>query len=173
MQQNTSHELNTLNLWREEGCRLIQQNNKAFRSFLSESKYLLDRGNYDAAAVYAQIAASHAHLNHSGFFVSPELEDILSIIGQKTIPTRSYTQKKTSQAKEKSRKILHVVTRFFLIGGSPRLMRRWIQQDHLNSHSIAFTQRSHSCHSRRSSNGNALRTKGNYKRCPSLQFTSN
>ena len=129
----------TLNFWREEGSHLIPQNYQIFKDFLDKASYFLQRNKYDTAAAYCQIAAFHAQLNHCGFFVSSELENILLTIGQKAISPQTYIHKKTSPSK-KARKILHVGTKFFGIGGSPKIMLRWIQEDRLNSHSIVYTQ---------------------------------
>lgn len=129
----------TLSLWREEGSRLIQQNFEEFRGLISQASYLVQRGNYEAAAVYGQIAASYAQVNHCGFFVSPELEQILLTIGRKAIPTNLYPRKDTSLP-ERPRNILHVSTHLANIGGISRLMWRWIGQDNLHSHSVALTR---------------------------------
>lgn len=130
------HVQDTLSLWREEGSHLIQQNNQVFRSLLSEAKELAQRGKYDASAVYGQIAASYAQSNHCGFFVSPELERLLLNIGQTAIAASA----QTPSFPKNPRKILHVSTITSTYGGIPRLMRRWIQQDSLRSHSVALTR---------------------------------
>lgn len=45
-------------LWREEGRQNIQQNFEVFRSLVTQTKDLAEHGQYDAAAVYAQIAGA-------------------------------------------------------------------------------------------------------------------
>ncbi|MBW4534572.1 MAG: hypothetical protein KME09_11620 [Pleurocapsa minor HA4230-MV1] len=130
---------NTLNLWREEGSRLIPKNYEIFSNLLSQASSLLKSHKYDAAAAYCQIASFHAQLNHCGFFVSPEIEQILLTIGQKVIP-KNFDPHKTTVVPGKLRKILHVATNVTMIGGIPQLIRRWIQQDNLSSHSLALTK---------------------------------
>jgi hypothetical protein len=124
---------NSLDLWREEGCQSIQKNFEVFCNLFSRAKDLAHRGQYNAAAVYAQIAAFHAQNKHCGFFTSLELEQILLVIGQQTLSKTSHFHQKHSSEDslpENPKKILHVassVTNPF--SGIPRLIQRWIQQD--------------------------------------------
>jgi glycosyltransferase involved in cell wall biosynthesis len=129
---------NILNLWREEGRNFIPQNFAMFNSLLTEAKNLVQQGQYDAAAVYGQIAANYAQLNHCGFFTNPELENLLLIIG-KTAIQANHSQKK-KLVSTKPTKILHVSTNISSIGGISRLMGRWIKQDQERSHSVALTR---------------------------------
>lgn len=128
---------NILNLWREEGRNFIPQNFAMFNSLLTEAKNLVQQGQYDAAAVYAQIAANYAQLNHCGFFTSPELENLLFTIGKKN-RSANYSQR-NSLVKTTPPKILHVSTNIGSIGGISRLMGRWIKQDQERSHCVALT----------------------------------
>ncbi|AKG23975.1 glycosyltransferase family 4 protein [Calothrix sp. 336/3] len=130
----------TFSLWREEGCQSIQQNFEVFRNLLASAKDLAECGKYDAASVYAQVAAFHAQYNHCGFFVSPELEHILIKIGRSTIPPISPSRNKSTLFSGEPKKILHVSTNISSpFGGIPRLLRRWIQQDTERSHSVVLT----------------------------------
>jgi glycosyltransferase involved in cell wall biosynthesis len=129
---------NILNLWREEGRNFIPQNFAMFNSLLTEAKNLVQQGQYDAAAVYGQIAANYAQLNHCGFFTNPELENLLLIIGKTAIQANHSQQKKL--VSKKCTKILHVSTNISSIGGISRLMGRWIKQDQERSHSVALTR---------------------------------
>jgi hypothetical protein len=128
----------TLSLLQEEGRQLIQQNNKEFRSLLSQAKKLAEYGRYNAAAVYGQMAASYAQSNHCGFFASAELEQLLLAIGRKVIAPN--LPRHTTSLPGKPKNILHVSSIAPELGGIPRLMRRWIQQDQSRSHSIALTK---------------------------------
>ncbi|PIG92627.1 glycosyltransferase family 4 protein [Gloeocapsopsis sp. IPPAS B-1203] len=130
---------NTLRIWQEEGRQLIPQNYAEFRNLVAQAKDFLELGNYEAAAVYGQIAANYAQLNHCGFFVSSELEQLLLTIGRKAIPTTVDLQKNTSLSGTVTN-VLHVSTHLCNIGGISRLMRRWIQQDTKRVHSVALTR---------------------------------
>jgi glycosyltransferase involved in cell wall biosynthesis len=129
---------NSLNLWQEAGSSLIPENHQIFNNLLSQAKKLAGNHQYDAAAVYGQIAANHAQLNHCGFFTSPELENLLLTIGKKTISS-NYSRRNTLAAVT-PKKILHVSTNIGSIGGISRLLWRWIRQDQERSHSVALTR---------------------------------
>jgi glycosyltransferase involved in cell wall biosynthesis len=129
----------TLSLWREEGSLLIQQNFKEFRSLVAQAKKFMERGQYDAAAMYAEIAAFYAVGKHCGLFVSPELESVLSEIGQKVIPT-SLSSGQSPSLRKSPKHILHVATSVMSIGGHSRMIWRWIQQDTERSHSLVLTR---------------------------------
>ncbi|BAY94738.1 MULTISPECIES: glycosyltransferase [unclassified Tolypothrix] len=127
-------------LWREEGRQNIQQNFEVFRSLVTQTKDLAEHGQYDAAAVYAQIAGLHAVHQHCGLLASFELEQILTSIGLKTMPGSLY---KNHSLPGQPKNILHVASNIAEpFSGIPRLLRRWIQQDSDRSHSLVLTQQS-------------------------------
>ncbi|PSB15639.1 glycosyl transferase family 1 [Phormidesmis priestleyi ULC007] len=123
----------------EEGHQLIQQNYKVFRTLLSQAKDLAQRGKYSAAAVYGQMAASYAQSNHCGLFVSHELEQLIIMIGRQATSPNLYPHN-TSALPSNPKNILHVSSIAPECAGIPRLMRRWIQQDSLRSHSVVLTK---------------------------------
>jgi glycosyltransferase involved in cell wall biosynthesis len=129
----------TFSLWKEEGSLLIQQNFEEFRSLVAQAKDFMERGQYDASAMYAEIAAFYAVGKHCGLFVSPELEAILSKIGQKVIqPSLSSAQDPSLPKTPKH--VLHVATSVIRIGGHSRMIWRWIQQDTERCHSLVLTR---------------------------------
>jgi hypothetical protein len=128
-----------LSLLREEGTRAIPKNLEAFNNLLLKAEDLMKREEFDAAAAYLQIAASHANVNHCGFYSCRRLEQILLEIGQIVISKSSLSRKEASSP-EKIKKILHVSTHVSDIGGISRLLQRWIQQDSERSHSVALTK---------------------------------
>ncbi|BAZ47949.1 group 1 glycosyl transferase [Nostoc sp. NIES-4103] len=128
----------TLRLWQEQGRLLIPQNFEVFRTLVAQAKQYTQRGKYDAAAVYAEIAAIHALFKHSGLFASAELEHILLTIGQKAIRSTLKPQE-IPVLPDNPKNILHVSTNVSTYSGIPRLIRRWIQQDTQRSYSLALT----------------------------------
>lgn len=127
-----------LNCWQEEDRQIIQKNFEVFRKLIAQARDYTQRGKYDTGAVYAEIAAIHALLQHSGLFVSAELEQILLTIGRKTIRSSRFPRNSSVPA-ESPRNILHVSTNVSTYSGIPRLIRRWIQQDTQRSYSLALT----------------------------------
>jgi hypothetical protein len=136
---NNSKTKDKLRLWSEDGRQLIPQNFAVFHNLIAQAKDLLQQGQYDAAAVYGQIAANYAQLNHGGFFVSSELDRLLLKIGREVIPP-NLDPGEGIDLPQNPQKILHVSTRLAAVGGIPRLMWRWIQQDRTRSHSVALTR---------------------------------
>jgi glycosyltransferase involved in cell wall biosynthesis len=129
----------TLRLWRNEGSLLVQQNFKEFSSLVAQAKDCVKRGRYNAAAAYAEIAAISASGKHSGLFVSPELESVISKIGLKVIPTNPGSDQSPSLHKT-PKHVFHVATSVMSIGGHSRMIWRWIQQDSEHYHSVVLTQ---------------------------------
>ena len=131
---------NTLSRWQEENSLLIPQNFGVFRNLVAEAREFANHGNYNAAAVYAEIAAFHAQFKHCGLFSSPELENILLKIGRQITQTTVTPTPEPSLSK-RPKNILHVSTNISSpFGGIPRFIRRWIQQDTQRSHSLALTK---------------------------------
>ncbi len=128
-----------LDIWREEGTRMIAKNFEVFNNLILKAEDLIKQDQLDAALAYLQIAASHAVVNHCGFYSCPKLEHILLKIGQRVISKNLYSRKRDSSPK-KVKKILHVSTHISQIGGISRLLYRWIQQDSKQYHSIALTK---------------------------------
>ncbi|WYL99596.1 MAG: glycosyltransferase [Gloeotrichia echinulata CP02] len=129
----------TLSLWREEGSRLIPQNFEVFNSLVAQAKALVQRGKYEEAAVYGEIAAWFTCAQPCGLFVSFELEQILLKIGQQAIKCNSYPSQNPSIS-QRPKKILHVCTSVMSIGGLSKMLWRWIQQDTESTHSVALTK---------------------------------
>jgi glycosyltransferase involved in cell wall biosynthesis len=130
---------NIISQWREEGGFLIKKNFQEFHGLVNQSRNFMERGLYNAAAIYAEIAATYAIGKHCGLFVSPELESILAEIGQKVIPNPSILEEHSIVCKN-PKHILHVATSVTSIGGHSRMIWRWIQQDIERSHSLVLTR---------------------------------
>jgi glycosyltransferase involved in cell wall biosynthesis len=121
------------------GQHVVQRNYQVFRNLLTTVEQLVKNEQYGAAAVYGQMAASFAQSNHCGLFASYELEQLLLNIGCQAVAPRVISHP-PAIANNIPQKILHVSSIAPECGGIPRLMRRWIQQDSLRSHSVALTK---------------------------------
>jgi glycosyltransferase involved in cell wall biosynthesis len=130
---------NIFNIWQEDGSTLISDSFAEFRSLVAVAAEFARRGNYQVAAVYAEMAAAHAANQHCGLFASPELERLLMLIAQKTIDSNH--QIANQQFSNRSpRQILHVASSVMGIGGHSRMLWRWIAQDSQSCHSLALTR---------------------------------
>lgn len=92
--------------------------------------------NYSAAAALAQLAADFAWHNHTGFFVSPQLESVLAQIGQLKVSGSELQPIKPLGTE----RVLHVLTQAYGLGGHTRLVWRWIQHDYCREHTVALTR---------------------------------
>ena len=129
---------NTLNLWKEEGHQIIPQNFEEFCKLVAQTGEFSRRGNYKMAAVYGQMAATHATGKSCGLFVSLELENILLEVGQKTVGNGFFRKNYSLDGSPQT--ILHVATSMKTIGGHSRMLWRWIQQDKERVHSLVLTR---------------------------------
>lgn len=131
----------TLSLWREEGIRQIPQNFEVFRSLVAQARDFTQHGQYDAAAVYGEMAATYANFRHCGIYTSPELEQVLIDIGRKVISQASDISKSKDILEiPKISNILHIATSVEPVGGLSKMLGRWIRQDTERSHSLALTR---------------------------------
>jgi hypothetical protein len=111
------------------------------RAFL-EFEFLLDlaehacrRHQYPLAAACARLAARQAFTCHTGLFVSPRLERILSKIGRATVPASDDEPPRSSRVD----RVLHVLTYARPVGGDTRFVWRWMKADRSRAHSVVIT----------------------------------
>lgn len=88
----------------------------------------------DAAATFCQLAATWAWQNPCGVFADPRLEAVLAA----SAPPAERAQRPWS-APDRPRKVLHVLTEAYRIGGHSRLVWRWMNRDRASS-SVVLTQ---------------------------------
>jgi Glycosyl transferases group 1 len=131
----------TLRRWREEGSLLIQQNFDVFRILVAQAREFEHQGKYNTSAAYAEMAAMHAGFKHCGLYVSPELEQVLLLIGQKALSSRIRISQSTPPP-ELPKHVLHVTHGVSYLAGPPRFIQRWMQQDHERIHSLVLTEES-------------------------------
>lgn len=123
----------------DSACSRVSGNYMVFEDLVTISEQLLNRNLLESAAVCAQIAASHAFVNHCGFFRSLRLEEILLSIGRKTVEITALQGGK-NRAKKEPEHVLHVLNSVRPTGGDCRYVWRWIQQDTSRRHSAALTR---------------------------------
>jgi len=110
-----------------------------FCDFISQAEHFLKIGEIDAAAVFGQMAADYAFRNHPGFFVSPRLENLLTHIGRMTME-RGAKFSDHFRANNSPKRILHILTQAYELGGHTRLAWRWIERDKDHIHSVLLTR---------------------------------
>jgi len=117
----------------------IREHLTVFQRLADRATDYLRRHSYEKAAVYAQLAAHYAWCNHTGLFVSPQIENILLSIGH-DLTSLTSNGKPRNITSQSPKGILHVLTQAHSIGGHTRLVTRWIEQDPDQAHSIALTR---------------------------------
>jgi glycosyltransferase involved in cell wall biosynthesis len=110
-----------------------------FKSLIDLAEYFSYKSQFSAAAVCAQIAAQYALVNHTGTFISPQLERILLRIGSNGIHV-ALRSRTFPPHYGLPKHVLHVLTVSRDIGGHSRFVWRWIQQDVERRHSIVITR---------------------------------
>ena len=102
---------------------------------IDRAQSYLRHGHLDSAATYAQIAAQFAWMNHTGLFVSAELETILREISALCETAATYRR-----PKDEPDRVLHVMTQAYQTGGHTRAVRCWIAQDVGRHHQVCITR---------------------------------
>ena len=115
----------------------IEKHFALFQGLASLAKQLLLEREYETSAAYVQVAAHYAWFHPIGLFASPELEAILTQIGAALDPVASGPAR---IAPVPPRKVLHVLTEVYPLGGHTRLVWRWIQADAGRTHSVVLTR---------------------------------
>lgn len=122
---------------KEEAKEIVNNNKKEFNNLLEVAKYKLTLKDYEQASRWCHKAAMFAVENHPGFYTSNELENIL-IECANNIPVnnRSIEIPKSKVAK---RKVLHVLSEGYAVGGHTKLVENWIEKDKESEHSLVAT----------------------------------
>ena len=117
----------------------LSSNFAVFQDLVRRSQGSLTKGQWTAAAAYAQIAAHCAWTLHGGIFASRTLERILGQIGQVVRPV-AQDCRTVRDYKAPPQHILHVLTQAYSTGGHTRFVWRWIAQDVDRCHSVVLTR---------------------------------
>jgi hypothetical protein len=112
-----------------------------FTCLLSLAEARLSRGEMDAAAALAQVAARFAFPANAGLFASPRLERLLLRIA-KAVPVRP----QTAPHNDGRRHVVHVLSYAKPIGGDSRFVWRWIALDRESRHSVIITSQDEVSH---------------------------
>lgn len=115
-----------------------------FGVLVGRAQDALRRDRPAGAASWAQIAANYAWLNHTGTFASPELEGLLDQLGHRlTGPARAPrdpARPPVAGPPGQPRRVLHVATQAYGVGGHTQMLSRWISQDHQRQHRVLLTR---------------------------------
>jgi glycosyltransferase involved in cell wall biosynthesis len=129
---------------RSAAADLLDEHEHGFQQLLAQAARRSQAGHHGAAAVYAQAAAFHAWLNHTGRFASPELEAIVaaaaaaipSPAGRRLGPTDDPGPRRADAPPS----VLHVATQTYPTGGHTQMLTQWIEQDRAGRHRLVVTR---------------------------------
>ncbi|MEJ5378463.1 MAG: glycosyltransferase family 4 protein [bacterium] len=117
----------------------IIDNFYSFQGFIFIAERFFSNGSIEAGAVFTQMAAHYAWLNHPGVFCSGKLEKLLAQIAEK-LKAGSQAICFPSRSSFGVRKVMHVLTQAYSTGGHTRLAWRWIKSDSSRIHSLVLTR---------------------------------
>ena len=104
---------------------LISKNAYFFNRCVKKCQRALDKGKLNAALGWAVCAGRMGWKAHPGFYVSPELENLLLDVGRK-IPDGKDSERRI--VKTEKRHWLHVMTAAAGSGGHTRFVEKWIRR---------------------------------------------
>ncbi|MES2779610.1 MAG: hypothetical protein V4651_06895 [Bacteroidota bacterium] len=107
-----------------------------FLSELKNAERFVAQNELDSALHIAASLSTYAYLNFTSFYTSYRLEKLVQTIGSKVMLPDTQ-QKKASSGK---RKILHVASELYELGGHTPLLLKWIQRDQDSEHNIFLTR---------------------------------
>lgn len=138
LSETSDASLSQLDTWRKEAPDLLSDHAAEYRALLAKVPPLIAAGRLHEAAAAAQLAADHAGLWHNGRFSCPELEKLISQIGEAGLARPGVPR--AAPEGGRALEILHVATEVYAIGGHSRMARQWIREDARNRHSLALTR---------------------------------
>jgi len=118
---------------------LILDSRNKFNHFLNIVKLDYSSANYEQMIEHTLQGSYYAHLNHPGFFSSPQLEGVLLNAAKQIHEQIDISIDGIPKKDKKKRNVLHVISEGYSIGGHTRLVTRWIEKDVNSVHSIAVT----------------------------------
>jgi hypothetical protein len=118
---------------------VIEANSVAFDQLVAKAESGFRMHDWEAAAVYSQMAAHFAWCNHPGLFASRRLESILLRLGGRR-EHKGNAHHANSKSTESPTNVLHVLTKALSVGGHTRLVSRWIEHDAERVHSVVLTR---------------------------------
>ncbi|MEA2131618.1 MAG: hypothetical protein QOJ85_4509 [Solirubrobacteraceae bacterium] len=117
------------------GAARLDAHYAEFLGLVETARRHLDRGRYDAAAGYCQIAGMYAWMNPVGLFGSDELEALLG-----RLSTRVAAAPASRAPTGPAHTVLHVATQVYQTGGSTQAIASWIEQDPGQRHRVCITR---------------------------------
>lgn len=120
-----------------KGLEIVNSNREEFNKYLNIAQINLNSKDYEQASRWCYEAAKFASENHPGFYTSNLLENIL-IKCANNVP-KINDNIKIQKSNGTRRRVLHVLSEGFAVGGHTRLLKKWINNDKESEHSLVTT----------------------------------
>ena len=130
-----------LSAWRRQGPDIIARRRAEYDALLERARRLMDRRRHAQAVAALQAAANYAVLWHTGQFTDPRIEAMLRRLGRQALHDSGPGRPPRDDGAP--RRVLHVATELYGIGGHARMVAHWIRNDPQNVHSLALTGQHH------------------------------
>lgn len=113
----------------------IKNTGYLFNQELKDAERFLAKRDTESALLIATRLARFAYLNFTGYYASYRLENLLQKIGAASIQTNTNVL-----TAHKGRRILHIASELYELGGHTPLLLKWIQRDISSEHHIFLTR---------------------------------
>ncbi len=130
--------MDTLKTQQQEITHTIIASQRLFLDELKNAENYIAQNELDAALQIAVQLSTFAYLNFTSYYTSYRLEKLIAGIGQRVIqPITIVPSHRTER-----RKILHVASELYELGGHTPLLLKWIQRDSSSDHQLFLTRQS-------------------------------
>lgn len=123
-----------------KALQVLLENREAFNKYISDAKQYLSIGDYESSVKAVFEAGKLSYSYHPGMYTSYDAEIIL-LECSKVLPSLDIKINFFGDVKSK-RKVLHVLSEGYSIGGHTRLAANWITKDTNSIHSLITTWQS-------------------------------
>lgn len=122
---------------REEAINILMQNRQSLEDYVHSMENSLMLEDYENVSrnAYNFAARSSWSWYHPGFYQSPKVENMLLECANR-LPKEDYDM---DNKNNKKRKVLHVLSEGYSVGGHTRLAKNWIKSDTDSIHSLVTT----------------------------------
>lgn len=114
----------------------IRASQYLFLSELKSAEQFVAQNELDIALHIAAGLSTYAYLNFTSFYSSYRLEKLVQTIGSKVMQPATHEPKPNSG----KRRILHVASELYELGGHTPLLLKWIQRDQDSEHAVFLTR---------------------------------
>lgn len=119
--------------------KTITASESLFSHEIGQAESLLKNGHTDSALQMAQRLSTYAWVNFTSYYASYRLEKLIAAIGKKTVKSNNMPIPEKENGK---RRILHVASELYELGGHTPLLLKWMQRDKTSDHALFLTRQS-------------------------------